>query len=132
MANEANKELVTRTWRALTGGDAAGALANLTDDVSWVLPASLPQVGGVKEGKATVGAFLAGIGQAFPKGLQTEFRNVYADGDAVIVELTNRGTAANGRAYENEYCFVFEIAGAKIRRIREYVATLKVKQILFD
>jgi ketosteroid isomerase-like protein len=34
--------------------------------------------------------------------------------------------------YENEYCFVFEIEGGKIRRIREYVDTQKAKELLFD
>jgi ketosteroid isomerase-like protein len=34
--------------------------------------------------------------------------------------------------YRNEYCFVFEIEGGKIRRIREYVDMLTVKETLMS
>jgi hypothetical protein len=37
------------------------------------------------------------------------------DRRTVVLELVNRSTAANGRAYENEYCFVFEIEGRSPR-----------------
>ena len=50
-------------------------------------------------------------------------RKIYCDGDTVIVEMTNRGKVANGKDYENEYCFIFEIEAGKIRRVREYVDT---------
>ena len=43
----------------------------------------------------------------------------------MIVELTNRSTTAGGRPYENEYCFVYDLEGGKIRAIREYVDTEK-------
>src|SRR5205807_10262051 len=58
----------------------------------------------------------------------SEVRKVYCDGDTVIVELTNRGKVSNGKNYENEYCFVFELENDKIRRIREYVDTQKAKR----
>jgi hypothetical protein len=64
--------------------------------------------------------------------MQTEIRRLYGDGDTVVVELTNRAKTAKGRDYENEYCFVFEIEGGKIRRVREYTDTAKAKAILFD
>ena len=53
-------------------------------------------------------------------------------GNTVIVELTNRGTPDNGKRYENEYCFLYEIEDGKIRRIREYVDTLTVKETLMS
>jgi ketosteroid isomerase-like protein len=37
---------------------------------------------------------------------------------------------ANGKDYENEYCFVFEIESGKIRRVREYVDTQKAKDLM--
>lgn len=46
-----------------------------------------------------------------------------ADGDSVIFELRMRATLANGRPYDNEYCFIFELVGERVRRIREYIDT---------
>jgi uncharacterized protein len=132
MTPEKNKELITATWRAFGKGDLNAALANLSDNASWLVPGNLPNVSGLKKGKQAIVQFLGGIGQAFPQGLQSEIHKMYCDGDTVIAEMTNRGKASNGKHYENEYCFVFEIEGGKIRRIREYVDTQKAMQILFS
>jgi uncharacterized protein len=139
MTAEQNAEFVRKTWQDLIGGQVEAALANMSDDVSWLIPGNVPEgsmrcgwpVSGLKRGKDEVRKFVLGIGQAFPLGLQTEIRKTYVAGDAVIVELTNRGKAFNGNDYENEfYCFVFELEGGKIRRIREYVDMHKVVQTL--
>ncbi len=132
MTAEQNKELVTAAWRAFIRGDLNAALANMSDEVSWLVPGNLPNVSGLKKGKQAVTEFLGGVGRAFPEGLQSEIRRTYCDADTVILELTNRGKSANGKLYENEYCFVFELEGGKIRRIREYVDTQKAMQILFS
>lgn len=132
MGIEQNKELVTKTWNAFVKGDIKTAFDNMSDQVSWLIPGSVPKVSGVHKGKDGIVAFLKAIGPAVPNGMQSEIRRVYGDGDAVVVELTNRAKTAKGRDYENEYCFVFELEAGKIRRIREYTDTAKAKAILFD
>ena len=129
MTVEQNKTLVTETWNALVKGDVKAAFANMSDEVSWLIPGNLP-VSGLKKGKPGILEFLRGAAKLFPGGLKSEIRRVYADGDVVIIELTNRGKLANGRDYENEYCFIYEIEGGKIRRVREYVDTQKVKELM--
>ena len=131
MNAEQNKELATRTLTSLLKGDVEATLANMADEISWMVPGNLP-VSGLKKGKAAVAGFVKGVKQGFPEGLVPEMRKVHADGDTVIVELTNRGKTHNGKDYENEYCFVFEIEAGKIRRMREYVDTQRVKEILFS
>ena len=132
MGIEQNKELVTKTWNAFVTGDIKTAFDNMSDQVSWLVPGSIPKVSGVHKGKEAIVAFLKAIGPAVPNGMQTEIRRVYGDADAVVVEQTNRAKTAKGRDYENEYCFVFELEAGKIRRIREYTDTAKAKAILFD
>jgi uncharacterized protein len=130
MSAEQNAELVRQTWQDLLKGKIDAALANMSDEVSWLIPGNVPNVSGLKRGKEEVRKFVSGIGQTFPQGLQTEIRKTHLAGDSVILELTNRGKAFNGKDYENEYCFVFEVEGGKIRRIREYVDMHKVVQTL--
>jgi ketosteroid isomerase-like protein len=129
MTVEQNKTLVTQTWDALVRGDVKTAFANMSDEVSWLIPGNLP-VSGLKKDKAGVLEFLRGAAKLFPGGLKSEIRRVYGEGDIVIVELTNRGKLGNGRDYENEYCFIYEIEGGKIRRIREYVDTQKARDLM--
>jgi len=131
MTAEQNKELVTKTWRAFISGDIDAALANMSDEISWVIPGNLPNVSGLKRGKDAIRTFGKGVGVAFPKGLNSEIHKVHAAGDnTVVLELTNQGKAANGKDYRNEYCFIFEIENGKIRRVREYVDLLTVKETL--
>jgi ketosteroid isomerase-like protein len=127
MSIEQNKALVTKTWKMLLGGEADAALASFADDATWWLSGTLEGISGVKKGRAELTAFMGNVAAAFPDGLRTEILKTYGDGDTVILELVNRGTSATGKPYENEYCFVFELAGGKIRAIREYVDLEKVK-----
>jgi ketosteroid isomerase-like protein len=130
MSAEQNAELVTKTWKDVVAGNVEAAAANMSDEVSWMIAGSLPGVSGVKKGKAAVKEFIGGIRKAFPQGLNSQISKVHSAGDTVIVELTNTGKAFNGRDYRNEYCFLFEIEGGKIRRVREYVDMLTVKEAL--
>jgi ketosteroid isomerase-like protein len=132
MGAEENKRIAIETWSAMGKGQLDAAMANMSDNVSWLVPGTIPGVSGVKRGKEEIRKFMSGIGQVFPEGLQSEVRKSYVDGDTVILELVNRGKVANGKFYENDYCFVFEFEAGKIRRIREYVDTQKAKEILFS
>jgi uncharacterized protein len=131
MTPEQNKEMVKATWLAFASGDIKTAFGNMADNVSWLVPGNVPGTSGVKRGKDEILKFVAGLGSVFPEGLQTEITRAHASNDAVILELTNRGKVSNGKFYENEYCFVFELENGKIRRIREYVDTQKAKELLF-
>ena len=128
MSVEHNKEIARKTWEAAVKGDVDTATANISDEVSWLLPSSV-NPGGPLKGKQAVTGFMKSLAVAFPGGLKTEISRVYGEGETVIMELTNRGQTAKGRQYENEYCFVLEFEGGKIRRVREYTDTAKVKEV---
>jgi ketosteroid isomerase-like protein len=128
MSVEQNKETARKTWEAAVRGDVDTASASLAEEVSWMLPASVSP-GPPMKGKQAVTGFFKSLSAAFPGGMKTEIRRVYGEGDTVVMELTNRGQTAKQRQYENEYCFVLEFEGGKIRRVREYTDTAKVKEI---
>ena len=44
-----------------------------------------------------------------------------SEGSRVAAETTARGTLRNGNHYENEYVFIIEVAGDKVRFLREYM-----------
>ncbi len=125
----ANADLVLTTWSAFLKGDVKAAFANLHDDATWTIPGLNPELSGVRRGKAEIIGFLRGVVKLFPSGLESEVKKVHEAGNTVIVELTNRSTTATGRPYENEYCFVWELEGGKVRAIREYVDTEKAVAI---
>ena len=61
-----------------------------------------------------------------------EIRHAYCDGNVVVIELTDRGRASNGKSYENQLCRIFEVEEGKIHRIREYADTQKAQVIIFS
>jgi ketosteroid isomerase-like protein len=130
MSVEANKQMVKSTWEAFVKGDLKTAFGNMSDEVSWLIPGNLSNLSGLRKGKPAILEFARNAARTFPNGLQTQINRVYGEGDTVILELTNRGKLANGRDYENEYCFVFELEAGKIRRVREYVDTQKAKELM--
>ncbi len=129
MGIDENRDLVRHTWDALVRGDVKTAFAAMSDAVTWTIPGSMEGLSGVKRGKGEIIGFLRKVAKTFPGGLASEVRHMYADGDAVVLEMTNRGTTAAGRAYVNDYCFVFEVHHGQIRAIREYVDTQKAADV---
>lgn len=130
MSIQDSKRIATDTWLAFAKGDVESVLANVSDEVSWLVPGTLKGVSGMMKGKPAVREFVVGVSRIFPAGLQSEIRRTYADGDTVIIELTNRGKLINGGDYENDHCFVFELEGGKVRRVREYADTQKAYDAL--
>ncbi len=130
MSVEENKDLAVRTWQAFVKGDIKAAFANMSDDITWLIPGNIPTLSGLRKGKGSVLDFARAAAKVFPGGLQTEIKKVYGDGNTVIVEMTNRGRMAGDKPYENQYCFIFEIEGGKVRHVREYVDTQKVIDLL--
>jgi uncharacterized protein len=128
MSVEHNKEIARKTWESAVKGDVDSAAANLAEEVSWMLPASVSP-GGPMKGKQAVTGFFKSLGTAFPGGLKTEIRRVYGEGDVVVMELSNKGQSAKGKPYDNEYCFVLEFENGKVRRVREYTDTVKVREV---
>jgi ketosteroid isomerase-like protein len=128
------KELIRSTWQLLlVKKDLEGALNNFTDHVEWWVCGSLPGIAGVKKGKQGIRDWFSADSSAiFPNGLKTEVRHSHVDGDTVIAEMHNYGGVSNGRTYDNYYCFVFELQGGKIHRVREYVDSYTVQQAMGD
>jgi ketosteroid isomerase-like protein len=128
MTPEQKKELVCRILKTLLEkSDLAGVSSHLSEQIEWREPGDTFKG---QRGHALIRDVLARKDQLFPEGLEVRMHNVHCDGDTVIVELTNRGHTFSGRLYENEYCFVCDLEGERIRRVTEYVDTHKPKDLL--
>ena len=131
MDAEQKKELVRSTWHTLlVKGDVEGALRNFTDDVEWWICGNLSGTSGTRKGKQDIRNWFSSGPSVFPNGLTSEVRYSHVDGDIVVAEIRNRGEVANGKVYDNYYCFVFALKDGKIHRIREYVDLLTLTEAM--
>jgi uncharacterized protein len=119
-------DFVRGIWQAFARGDMKAVFAAMPEDVIWKLPQ-----GGQLRGKASI-LHLARISAGKLKGYSTEIRRAHCDGDCVILEMVNRGTTPAGKAYANNYCFMFDIKDGKIQAITEYTDQLTLKEAVGD
>jgi uncharacterized protein len=130
------KDIVLNAWKIFSSRDATRIAALFTDDAEWIAPKGNATAVALDHTDHMIGAqaiarFIAQEMHRMFSDVDIAFRGVYADGDVVIVEERMRATLAGGARYENDYCFVFTVAGGKIREVREYMDTRKGWQMVF-
>jgi len=125
-----NRDVVIEAWKTFRSRDAARIAAVFTPDAEWIAPAGNATAVALDHASHMIGAdkiahFIAIDMHRLFSDVSVEFTAIHADGDAVIVEERMRATLPGGRPYDNAYCFVFEVKDGRIRRVREYMDTMK-------
>lgn len=132
-----SKDVVLNAWKTFSTRDVECIAAMFTDDAEWIAPKGNATAVALDHTDHMVGAqqiarFIAQEMHRLFSSIDLAFRGVYVDGDVVIVEERMRATLPGGKPYENEYCFVFEVVGNRIRQVREYMDTRKGWRMVFD
>jgi hypothetical protein len=121
---EANKALVRRFAATLSAGDLDSVARFFDDDSTWTIEASGIEGAGTHRGRAIIEEFLRPVRGMFEPGdPKLAITRLVAEGPLVVMEARGTGLLRNGSPYDNRYAFVFELDGAKIRAIREYMDT---------
>ena len=120
MNSEANKRAAMAAWQAFRTRDPGQIAAVFTEDAEWLAPTNNATAVAPKGPWHIVG-----------RDQIARSRGFYADGNIVVIEQRLRATLANGNAYDNDYCFVFELENDLIRRVREYMDTAKGNRMVF-
>ncbi|MFC3713223.1 nuclear transport factor 2 family protein [Sphingoaurantiacus capsulatus] len=132
------KQAAMAVWAAFGSRDADQVRAVLTEDACWLAPRGnatqlalgmAPDALETREG--IIDFLVSRFREAFPDGASFDFTNVIADGSTVVFEERMRGRTSTGRDYDNLYCWVFEMKGERVRRIREYMDTLAGYRMFF-
>jgi ketosteroid isomerase-like protein len=137
MDSQANKQRVIDAWQTFRTRDAKQIAALFTANAEWLAPADNATARALRgthemRGRERIAQFIAvEFGQLFVRDVQVVFKGFYADGDVVVVEEQFTATLANGHAYQNEYCFVFELEEGLIKCVREYMDTAKGARAIF-
>jgi len=86
MSAQENKQQAEAAYKAFSEGDAAGAMANMDDGVTWKVGGD-NALTGTYRGKEQIGELWAKLAE---KGVGTEPHDFVADGDKVVVLTTAR------------------------------------------
>jgi hypothetical protein len=132
-AKNAAERAVLDFFETLSSGDLDALAGHLHEDASWEpMVRDIPGAA-CHEGRDTIiNEFLAPVRGAFrPGDPKTHVDAMISDGDRVVCETHATGLKADGKAYANRYCWVFELRDGKVLRVREYMDSLYVARF-FD
>jgi ketosteroid isomerase-like protein len=121
---ETNRSLITKAFEGLRHGDPSHFLPLFDEDIEWRVMGSSAWSKHVK-GLAYVERDLVGPLLARFAGPYLNIPElILADGDHVVVLAKGNAETLEGKRYDNDYCFVFRMAGDKIVEVREYMDTI--------
>jgi ketosteroid isomerase-like protein len=127
---ERNRRAVREAFEQFVAGDAAPFFAMVADDVRWTVIGSTP-ISGTYESKRD---FIKGASGKLFSGLKGpltgSIRNVFADGDHVIVQWQAQAEMASGGTYDQTYCWVLRLDDSMIVESDAYLDTEMVRAVL--
>jgi len=117
------KAIVADFFAAFSRGDIAGVLDRMTDDATWWVAGRIDGMSGTNT-KDELGTLLHQVRPLYRTGaLVITPKSMIAEGDCVAVEAASHADLVAGGVYANEYHFLIELAGGRVRRVREYSDT---------
>lgn len=125
---EDNKQRVRDFMELLMRGDAEG-IGQAYDDEGTCWTSGQTLISGTM-GKEQMVAGAGAILGAFPKGLTFTIHDMTAEGERVAVEAESVGEHVSGKTYNNLYHFLFEFRNGKLLKLKEYMDTELVTDII--
>ncbi|MBW9089279.1 nuclear transport factor 2 family protein [Rhizobium wenxiniae] len=129
MSIEDNKQIVREFCDHFRTSNTAGLIDAMTEDATWWVNGKphLFSSAGTKT-RAEAAAMFRNMFSAYTNGLNMKIINMVGEGDSVAAEAQSQATTKSGKAYKNEYFFLFKIRDGKIAIVREYTDLMHVQE----
>jgi uncharacterized protein len=121
-AQNANEQLVLDFFAVLSSGNLERLRAFYHDGSVWEPKVKDIAGAGRHVGMDIIDKFLAPVRGMFEPGdPKIHVHHMFSAGKAVCVESNSTGKTMDGKIYDNDYCWVFEVSDGKIDAMREYM-----------
>ena len=128
---EQNKSIVREFLEVFSTGDVPGILDRLHDDATWWVSGKVEGFAGTST-KAEMGTLLESVVTLYKQGaLRLTPLGMVAEGDRVVVEAEGYAELNNGRVYNPQSVLIFQIAGGKVKSVKEYLDTQHASDVFF-
>jgi ketosteroid isomerase-like protein len=122
------KERVREVMSSMSRGQVGPLFDVMAENVRWRWM-GVNQWSRTFEGKRlVVETLFGGAWETLSPSSSIAVRGIYGDGDFVVVEHSGRNELADGRRYDNNYCWVFRFQDGLIQEVREYMDTQLVTE----
>jgi uncharacterized protein len=122
------KERMRDIMSSMSRGRVAPLFDAMAEDVTWRWM-GVSQWSRTFEGKQlVVDTLFGGARETLSPSSNVEVHCIHGDGDFVVIEHSGRNELADGRSYDNNYCWVFRFQDGLIQEVREYMDTQLVTE----
>ena len=118
-----NRRLIEGIFAELERKNSKPFVDAMADDVVWRIAGSSIWSRTFRGKASVIGELLGPVREQLVERVHLTAGRIVAEGDLVVVEATGRATAKTGKPYNNEYCFVYRLAGGKIVEVVEHIDT---------
>jgi uncharacterized protein len=121
-AQNADEQLVLDFFEVLSSGDLEKLRTFYHDKSVWEPKVKDIAGAGLHVGMDIIDKFLAPVRGMFrPGDPKIHVHKLFSAGPMVCVESNSTGETMDGKVYDNDYCWVFEVSDGKIDAMREYM-----------
>jgi len=125
---ERNKQFARDFFAAISRGDTAAIVAAYTEDGGCETMGNT-LISGFFD-KAQISAAAGSVLGAFPQGIEFTIKHLTAEDDRVAVEAESHGIHVSGKVYHNYYHFLMLMRAGKLVRLKEYMDTELITEVL--
>lgn len=118
-----NRRIVADSFAAWRDGKG-GPYDLLADDASWTIVGHSDAAKNYPSREAFLSEVIRPFNARMREPLRPTVRNLYADGDTVIVFFDAAGVAADGKRYANTYAWFLELREERITRAHAFFDSL--------
>jgi ketosteroid isomerase-like protein/catechol 2,3-dioxygenase-like lactoylglutathione lyase family enzyme len=118
-----NKQLMQQVFAELERGNSRPFVDSFADDVRWTIVGSTKWSRTYTGKTAVLEELLGPLRAQLVERVKVTAHRILADEDCVVVEASGQATTKSGKPYNNTYCWIFELAGGKVRKITEHLDT---------
>ena len=127
-----NKQLMQEIFAGLAAGDSRLFVESMADDFAWTVTGATPWSRTYAPKQAVLTELFGVLRSRMADKIRTTAQRIIAEDDFVVVEARGSNTTKSGKPYNNRYCFVFRLAGGKLKEVTEYLDTELVTSALGD
>jgi len=123
MSAAENKQLMQHIFSELSEGNPRPLVESLADDFRWTITGTTKWSQTFDGKEAVLNNLLTPLSTLIEGRISIAARRFIADDDYVVVEARGNNMTKAGVPYNNNYCFVFRLAGGKLQEVTEYLDT---------
>lgn len=105
-------------------------LEKVSKDVHWTVMGTHPLAGEYISKEDFLNHTYRRLNKLLKDGVILAVNNILVDGDYAVVEMKSLSTAINGKPFNNTYCWIVKFNGDIIIRVRAYVDSFLVQQLI--